>query len=143
MAKNLKYLLDSIHTKENKLTFLKNIYTPGDTKVADAILKRDPTNYNVIHGEIKVTDGAGSRFESIARKYVDKYTAKDATSAWHISETEKVISWGNKKIAKYALSKIKQNAGKFPTSLEHAADLAEAFCLEKEREEYLEAYLGF
>lgn len=134
MVQTLEGILGNMQSDQNKLNFLNRIYTPGNTEVADAILALNPNNFEVIKSELEYSrvEGLVERFDLFARKFIDLYIAEDLD----ILLKDKVISWGDKGLADYAISKFREKDCQ--NSLEYAAELAMKFGRENEGRQIME-----
>ena len=134
MSQTLDVILENLQTDENKLNFLGGIYTPGNTEVADAILALNPDDLKVLKGELKHSkaEGLEDRFRFFARKFIDLYVAED----WDITLKNEVISWDDKGIADYAISRFTEKGKE--DSLEYTAEIATQFGRESEGRQLME-----
>ena len=75
MVQTLDVILENLQSDKNRLNFLKKIYTPGNTDVADTILNLDSKNLTVLERELEHsrTKGTVDRFEVLAKKVIDFY----------------------------------------------------------------------
>ena len=136
MAGRLDNLLGSLHSDKNKLTFLNCVYTPGNAEVADTILALSP-NTSVLEKEVGYAreHGETQRFDSLARRFVDYYIQE----GWDIALRDKVVGWGDKNIADYAVSKLEEKGEE--STLEYAGEIAQSFGQEQRARQLLERVL--
>lgn len=74
METQLDVLLENLHSDENRLRFLRGIYTPGNVEVAERILAISEDS-SVIEDEMTHAKKAGDtdRFRSMAKKYIENF----------------------------------------------------------------------
>jgi tetratricopeptide (TPR) repeat protein len=133
----LNDLLSKLYSDENRLAFLRKIYSPGNIEVADRILSINPEDSSVLESEIEHAKehGMEDRFTALARNFVNRYVTRGFTS----SLEGKVIEWGNLTIANYAIAKLQEEGEE--DSIEHAAGIAKSFGREEEARILLERLL--
>ncbi len=129
-----------------QLNFLKELYTPGDERIANLILKMEPQNTEILEEEIKYAKlhNHDERFIELAKQYIELCIEHN----WDIRG--KLIEWDNTDIAKYTVERIEQLVQRTKREEEKeywlmvASDIAERFEPEKAKillEELLELQL--
>lgn len=136
MIESLDNLLESLHSDKNRMAFLNRVYTPGNVEVADRILALTP-NTSVLEKEISYAreHGASERISSLARRLVDYYTQNN----WDILLRNKVVEWGDRDVADYAISKLEEKGAE--STLEYAGEIAQSFGQEQRAKKLLERVL--
>jgi hypothetical protein len=137
MTAKLDILLGNLHSDENRLRFLREIYTPGNAEVADRILAIEPdtsvlekeAGYSREHGETE-------RFSLLAKRFVDHYIQ----NGWDILLKKSVVRWGDRNLADYAVSKLEEKGEE--STLEYAGDIAQSLGQEQKARQLLERVLA-
>ncbi len=127
MTVQLDTLLENLHSDENRLRFLRSIYTPGNTKVADRILVLSEDS-SVIEREVTHAKKAGDtdRFRDMGREYIDYCV----THGFDIQLRNIVIRWQDPELADYAIAQMTSKSEtdrKLEDSFKYSAEIARAF----------------
>ncbi len=127
-----------LHSDEARLTFLKEIYTVGDTVVGDLILSINPQDIDVLEGEVEYAKehGQEKRFVDLAKRFADSYIENN----WGKLLENIVIDWGNTEIAEHVIGRFFSKADQ-ELPLKYAAKIAEAFGKKDEAKRCLEKLL--
>lgn len=121
-VEDLDNVLDSLASDESRISFLKQIYSPGNTAIADRIFSLQKGSLsesyeNILESELKYAGKEspnGKRFQEIAKKYLDSYFENHHPSL-AISHLDK---WNNEDLNNYAMQKM-QNVVEDKESPEH------------------------
>lgn len=138
MTVQLDVLLENLHSDDSRLHFLRNVYTPGNTEVADRILAMSGDS-SVIEKEIAHARQAGDvgRFRQMAKRHIDYHVRHD----FDILLRAIVIGWQDPELADYAIQKMTskpEDNRKLEEPLEYAAEIAQAFGKEEVARQQLE-----
>ena len=134
MTQNLEKILSVLQTVENRITFLESAYIPGNTDIADELLKLVDTSLGtegqqysrIVNSEIKYAKSKAdtNRVIKLAKRWIDKDIWKH-----DFVESKDIIKWGNVEVANYAIEKMLGNKREdmLEAQLKHSADIAAAF----------------
>ena|GEM_PF-5294694 len=127
MQAQLDTLLENLHSDENRLKFLRGIYTPGNIDVADRILAMSEDS-SVVEKEMahaKETENM-DRFRGMARRHIDYHVSHD----FDILLRDIVIKWQDPELADYAIAQMTSKSEadrKLEGPLAYSAEIAQAF----------------
>lgn len=135
--------MDALHSEEAWLAFLRKIYVPGNTDVADRILAMKEDS-SVIEKELAHAEQSGDldRAREMAIQYIDYCVRNNFTSFLR----NKVIKWNNSELADYAIEQMTSEFEEERRSeqvLECAAEIAQAFGKQDIATQNLERLLAF
>lgn len=136
----LETILQSLHSDINRMSFLHQIYIPGNIEVANRILAINPQDSSVLKQEIKFASehDMGNRASALAMKMVDSYLEEGFESLI----TEDVSKWGSPEVADYAITQLTSDlSDREESRLEAAADIALAFDRKEQAHDLLEELL--
>lgn len=138
---DLDTIMHTLNSDRSRLAFLKRIYEPGNTDVADRILALSK-DAGIIEKEVAhaIEKGDTDRFQDMARAHIDYYTEND----FDILLRKTILKWGDAGLAEYAIAKMtsKPKDGRnLEGPFEYAADIAEAFGNKDKARELLESLL--
>jgi len=141
MSAELDTILGNLHSDEARLTFLRSIYVPGNTDVADRILSMS-TNSSVIEKEIEHARQVGDtdRFVTMAKKEIDFHVDNGFKNLLK----DRVIRWQDVDVADYAIARmtsVPEDNRILEFSLEYVAEIAQAFGKEEFAKQNLERLL--
>ncbi len=147
MTTSLDDILGKLHTDKKRLAFLKEIYSVGNTAVADRILTMttDPSDLaSVLESEIKHAkkQGMDDRFVTLAKRLIDSRIEQGCG----ILLIDKVIGWAHPMVADYAITQLTANSKNCNDmsdydSLEHAGKIAQNFGKKDEAKNIFEKVL--
>ncbi|KYK26764.1 hypothetical protein AYK26_04795 [Euryarchaeota archaeon SM23-78] len=142
MNEQLDTIMGALHSDEAQLAFLRSIYAPGNTEVADRILAMSE-DYSIIEKEITHARESGDtdRFRSMAKRHIDYYVTHD----FDILLRDIVKGWNDPELADYAIVQMTskpEDDRKLEGPLQYSAEIAQAFGKEDVAQANLERLLA-
>lgn len=136
---SLESILEQLADDESRVTFLRNLYKPGRTEIADKILDLQE-NYTIMLQEADhaLKKGRIVRFLEMAKKYVD---TRINSGLEKVADT--VIAWDNLEIGTYTMDKLSkvEQEDNWRRPLVHASRVAKHFGMQEKNTELLERLL--